>query len=345
MPASLEFLHVKREAIDTIIAKALKLSELSQMAKVEVNLREFMHAAWAKRAKKATKEATSMAKNGSTSASIVAKINKTMAGWAGDIVPTYEKSVRKIYRLGRKVAWKRGTGKIKGKNALAMSTENFSDGTSVIKAAGDVAEVFPGFDVVDEGAVDALNGQNSFWVGEHYAVNVSESIATVVKETIIQHGANRAVAGKVLQKALQKQFGIVNPPGGYTGSSKSYFEGLAANAATTARVSGQLRSFEQLDFTELEVVNPDDERTSPQCRHMNGKVFTVEQARAQMDEVLAADSPDDVKSAQPWLDIGDMKDASPKAGDQGAKDAQALADAGVVLPPYHFRCRTTIDIK
>lgn len=346
MSAKIDLAFAKLELADALVIKALKISELTQMARIETRLREFMHAKWVVRSKKAIARAGSMAEKGKSVEAVVDAINKIMEPWPNDVVPTYKRSVRQVYRLGREVAWKRGTGKITGEQALTFSTENFSGGQTIIKAVDDLpVELFPGFDVIDEQAVQQLNGHNVFWVGEHYNNNVSSSIAGTVRDTMVKEGVSRVVAGEALRIALRKQFGIVNIPGGYTGSSKSYFEGLTANSATVARVAGQVRSFDQLDIVELEVVNPMDKRTSPQCQHMNGKVYTVEQAKTQLGSLMSASNPNDVKTIQPWLNIGEMKAISPKAGFQGKADADALAKIGIALPPYHFRCRTTVDMR
>jgi hypothetical protein len=148
-----------------------------------------------------------------------------------------------------------------------------------------------------------------------------------------------------MAERLSRQFGIVGVPGGFHGSSKSYFEGLVANASTVARVTGQVRSFESLGVKRLVVVNPMDNRTSKICKHMNGKVFTIPQARNQLNADLGAATPEDVKVSHPWLSHKQLKTVSPVAGQVGKADAEALAAANVAMPPYHFRCRTTVDIS
>lgn len=346
MSTRIDHAFARIELIDVIIVKALKVDELTQIARIETRLREFINAKWNERAKKAIKTAVSLTVSGKSVEFVVDNIDKIMAGWSVDVGPTYNRSTTDIYKLGRVVGFKRATGQITGDRALMYTTENFSNEEQVvIKAAGDIdVELLPVFDVIDEGAIAQLNGNNKFWVGRHYNANVSQSIAGTVRDTIVKAGTNRVVAGAALAQTLGRQFGIVNAPGGFTGSSKSYFEGIAANSATVARVSGQVRSFEEADVATLEIINPMDNRTSKICQHMNGKVFTVEQARAQLDAELNAAGPDDIKVVHPWPNIADIKNISPQAGPAGVKDAQELFGNQVTLPPYHFRCRTTVDV-
>lgn len=344
MSAAIDLTFARLELADVIAIKALKVNELAQMARIESRLREYMHAKWAERAKKAKKRAQKLATQGESIETIVGAIDKIMEPWANDVVPIYKRSINQIYRLGREAGWKRASGQIKGDRALMFTTENYSDGETIIKAASPEVELLPMFDVVDQNAVKHLNKQNVFWVGRHYSANVSQSIEDTVRTTMVESGLSGAAAGELLAVELGKQLGKVAVPGGFHGSSKSYFEGLAANSATVARVAGQVRSFEQLDVATLEIVNPMDNRTSKQCQHMNGKVFTVEQARTQLDAEIGAKSPDDVKSIHPWPSMGELKSISPKAGPAGVKDAQELFAHKVTLPPYHFRCRTTVDV-
>jgi hypothetical protein len=345
MSAAIDLAFARLELADLIVIKALKVSELAQMARIEVRLREFMHAKWAIRAKKAIERATKLVKQGESVEKVVDAIDKIMEPWANEVVPTYKQSIRDIYRLGREAGWKRATGQIKGDRALMFTTENYSQGETVIKAApAPEAELLPSFDVFDQNAVKQLNKQNVFWVGKHYSANVAQSISETVRDTMVVTGLGREAAGELLRENLQKQFGKVTVPGGFNGSSKSYFEGLAANSATVARVAGQVRSFEQLDVATLEIVNPMDNRTSKQCQHMNGKVFTVEQARSQLDEEIGAKSPDDIKAIHPWLTMSQLEAISPKPGFAGKADIEELVKSKVVLPPYHFRCRTTVDV-
>lgn len=67
------------------------------------------------------------------------------------------------------------------------------------------------------------------------------------------------------------------------------------------------------------------------CRAMNGKVFSITQAASQRDKLMAAESPENVKQIAAWPTVAQV---------QGKSGGQLTA-AGIVLPPYHFHCRTT----
>lgn len=322
-----------------MVVKALKISELAQMARIETRFQEYASAQWTAHVKSAIAAGARATEQGKSDEKVIALVNSAMSPWAGKVVPVANKATKDIYRLGRVVGWKRAVGKIKGKKALEYMAED------VAKAKGVAAEVFPGFELADEQAIGVLSDHNVYWIGAHYDKHLAETIATTVRDTLVAHGTSRAVAASALKEALAKQFPTIAVPGGYKGSADNYFRGLAANTATVARVFGQVNSFVAFDVIELEVVNPNDDRTSRVCQHMSGKVFTVEQAKTQMDAELSAKDPDEVKKIHPWLKMDELKSISPKAGHIGKADQEALAKAGLPLPPYHFRCRSTVDIR
>ncbi len=80
----------------------------------------------------------------------------------------------------------------------------------------------------------------------------------------------------------------------------------------------------------LRVVATMDEKTTPVCRAMNGKLIAVSDAMIQVDKIINAKSVADVKAAT---------NLNP--------DIKALYDAGTLetvrVPPYHFGCRTIVE--
>ena len=282
-----------------------------------------------------------MARAGKKSKSITAAVRQQMLRFPGTSLPRFEKEVGQIYRLARIAGWRKATKQTKA--SLSYDTPNL---TEIIKAAPAKGfSVLPSFNVVDDAAIEALQDQQVFWLGELYGENVAEGIASTVSETIVEAGTNRRVAGNLIQERLTEQLGHIRTPTGFHGSAAQYFEGVAALAATHARAFGQLTSFDEVGFTTYEIVNPRDSRTCPVCNHVNGKTFTVAQGRSQMESVLDAEDPDAVKAAHPWMTIKQIKAVSPKPGKQPAADSKALAAKGQALPPYHFRCRCAVDVE
>ena len=157
-------------------------------------------------------------------------------------------------------------------------------------------------------------------------------------------GLSPSQAHAAVARATRDALGFVKTPEGYRGTDASYFEGVAANNTTQGRVHGSLQSFVDVGVTRYELVNPGDSRTSRICQHLNGKVYEIDRGVAQAQAVTNARTPKEVKAAHPWRSFAELTAVSPSKGDQGVGDSNALAPSGVAIPPFHFRCRTVIDV-
>jgi len=330
-------------ASDDIIAKAAKISEVAQIARTERRMREYLDAEWEKRAKKATEAAAKMAAQGKTAKQITTAVDKIMNAWAGAIKPVFLKEVDRIYRLARTAGHKKANRQTA--KPLVYDMPKFEKVKKAAKGQQVVAQLLPAFDLVDESAVAALQNHQVFWMGDLYKKGVSPEIAKITRQTMIEAGGDPSKAAKLMKERMKTTFAQVKVPAGFTGTTKQYFEGVAANAATTARVHGQMRSFMSIGITTYTISNPGDQRTCPRCSHMDGKVFTVRQGADQMQSVMSATTPDQVKAAHPWPTESQLKSVSPKPGPQGAADSKALSAANITLPPFHFRCRCTVDVN
>ncbi len=228
------------------------------------------------------------------------------------------------------------------------------------KKGGKFFEVKPSFDLVDAKAIREIKESQLFWVGKHTA-NGSILSGQISKQAmdIVNSGMDRGDAAKIFSDKMAAQFGYDpnaptnNPTGGleipnaWRGSSMSYFEMLGANAVTTARNTGHIRSFQQIGITEYAIVNPEDERTCPSCRFMAGKHFETESAVKRQESILDQEDPEKIKDLHPWdkkKEILSKSGASEKDGHVSKEDSKKLEAAGFSYPPYHGRCRCSVDI-
>lgn len=332
-------------AVDEMIAKVMDLSEVAQMARIETLMRQYLHAEWERHAREAGKAAEAELRKGKGAVTdaeagrVARAVDRVMAGWEEAVGARFADDTAAIYRLARAAGLKKALG-ITGES-LAYSTEPFTaEIRKAIPKGTKLTQILPSFDVTDIQAQDALKTHQLFWIGTHYKDNVSESIAKVTKETIIDAGRNRTVAGAAISKVVTEKLKHVEIPSGWKGTAKQYFEGLAANAATVARAHGQIRSFQEAGVTKYTIVNPMDDRTCPVCSHFDGMTWTVSEAAKQMAKELAAKTPDDVKKAHPWLKLGEIKKLAPTPG----KATVGLMARGQRLPPFHYRCRCAVDV-
>lgn len=327
---------------DIAVAKALRVPEVAQIARIEKTLREYLNKRWEDQGARAIKRAAGRLKGSRKFTKTDAKrFSKSMSvgmeSWATSVVPKVGSELERVYRLARLAGAKRALGRIK--SPLTYDTPHIP-----IKKA-DPPEVFviARFDLVDREAVDGLKGQQAMWIGRHYDAIVREKIDEA-SLLMVEQGVPRKEAGEALARSAHKILRISDPVARYVGTSSQYFEGVVANAVTTARVHGQMRSFAAAEVEEYEITNPLDERTCKVCGHMDGKRFPISDGLKTMEAELDAKKPDDVRAAHPWLSVARMTKISPKSGHTSRRDSAALSRAGFNLPPFHFRCRCTVDI-
>lgn len=221
------------------------------------------------------------------------------------------------------------------------------------KWAAKEAKISFSFSHVDQRAVAAINRHQVFWVGDFYNDKLSRRIRAVSEDVLLRRGLSHKEAGAVLRRTLRREFGIL--PGGktrfaptvparYAGNPDLYFRQVASTAAHQSRTFGTLTAFSEAGVTSYQLINPDDERTGQICQQMSGQVFSVQTGVRQMNRILGAKDPKDVKKIAPWLSGDDIEAAlaGARTGSQQATDR--LAAAGAILPPFHALCRTDIVI-
>lgn len=176
----------------------------------------------------------------------------------------------------------------------------------------------------DEAATDWLTRHHLFWVGTYYDRNVSAALGAQMADGIKQ-GLGREALGNRMAEFWNRYPGVPQRP-------TSYWTGLAANGMNRARNFGLLQSYQDLNIVALRVVAVMDERTSAICREMNGRIIPTQSAIGQRNRMIDATNPEDVKAIAPWVS------AEAIAG----KSVDEIMNLGVIMPPYHWKCRTTV---
>lgn len=344
--ARVDVLHDIVIASDELVAKALMLDEVAQIARLEQRMRELLLGKWRARSREAALAASARVAGGGSAADVHRIVDKAMNKWAPETEPRFSADASKVYRLARKAGAKKASGKTSA--SLSYQTPNFSQELPAAITKAKRRENNPklenSFALLDTAAIADLEQESAIWIGSHYEKNVRSLVRSSVTPSTLK-GLSERKAGEAVKTAISESLKHVSTPGGFRGTDIQYFEGLAANTVTNARVRGQVRSFQEYEVTRLVIVNPNDSRTSLICQHMSGKEFYVSQAVEQMDSLIGVYNPKDVKRLHPWMSFKEMLAVSPKAGLVNDRDARALAASGICLPPYHFRCRTTVDIS
>lgn len=159
-----------------------------------------------------------------------------------------------------------------------------------------------------------------YWIETYYEREVRDQLQETMRD-VLGSGESRLNAGKRLQQELGERVKKDN----------LYWEGLSNHITTRTREFAKVSGYLQAGVTFIEIRAVLDNRTSEICRYMHGRVFKVTDARNIREKLIRTDTPDEIKRVAPWISGGSAK---------RMKTAK-LADEGVILPPYHWNCRTT----
>jgi len=323
--------------VEVAIEHAAAVPEFASMMRMERRLHEAMLGEWTERSNVAIAKMVRAAPATLTPTfleSVPGRLisgfgkswpTKSLKGLMGDVVED-------TYKLAQQVIGKKADGKKGYQKPLVFKV----DASPAIAGA---------FSVLDEEAVAALTDSQVFWLGQHFDATTTDAIRDA--GWIDLAGRSGVEAGEALRRAAEKSFGV----GQFAAHGNAYFDGVAINAATTARVTGSIFEMKDIGITRYRVVSVMDERTTPICEHLDGKLFSVDNAAARMDKILGAGSPDAVKELHPWhphdfLDVLGDEGVDIQVGvSLSTSDSVKTAEAGFGFPPYHFGCRTTVDIE
>ncbi len=193
------------------------------------------------------------------------------------------------------------------------------------KASGLSAQLLDvSFTLTDDTAINWLLNHNTYWIGSYFDKNLSGAIAETVGEGM-QLGLGRDEIGKLLKDFFREYPGVPIKP-------DSYWSGLAGTAMNRSRVFGEVSGFREVGIQELQIIAMGDERTCPICEQLDRKIIPVYRAANQVQRMIAAENPEDVKAIAPWLTANELADLN---HDQ-------MMNRGIILPPFHSNCRCDV---
>jgi len=149
--------------------------------------------------------------------------------------------------------------------------------------------------------------------------------------------------------------------------SSAYWEVVAGAFTGQARSFAQVSSYAEAGIERYRIEAVMDEQTTPTCRFLHGKTFSVGTAVRRFKDVEALERPEDIKAVLPWVrhaldaetgrsvlyvrrgearvPIAEVTRASSAKDDAGAfrsrVDDAGLLELGLGFPPYHGLCRST----
>ncbi len=183
------------------------------------------------------------------------------------------------------------------------------------------------FTLPDMEALDVLRGYTLFWVQNSYTQWLQDEMVEALNEYFTEGRTRIELAARLERFLTSKEPRM-----------QGYFDLLADHNATRIAEIGHITGYERAGVEYAEIVAVLDERTSPICRHLHGRLIPMSALSDQKGRLLDAARRLDMKAAkaaQPML-----SGASEAAVLLEPKTSKIVAQ-GIGMPPYHFRCRTT----
>lgn len=249
-------------------------------------------------------------------------------------------------------------------HTFRVTSEKIVDGTRqrVIEEFGLNIGVRTGAAGTDTGAVVRASNAAANFVRDEYGRR-ADAASNIVRRIVaggIEKGYDRHEIGGQIAAALESQ-GIRR--------SRAYYDMAAGVHMGRVRSFSTLTAYQDAEIERFKFEAVLDELTTAQCRFLHGRSFEVSVALKKIEEVDAAEDPAAVAHVTPWINTGRDENGSEflyvKEADgsrtriaevddsgRGQIDATgkfrphlsdaALSARGVVTPPVHANCRSTI---
>ncbi|MBE3607078.1 hypothetical protein CCAL13119_09090 [Campylobacter sp. RM13119] len=173
------------------------------------------------------------------------------------------------------------------------------------------------FDKLDIRAIEAMRN-NFYWVNQEYNAKFQDRLKDTI-ERVFSGEIPRAQMAQALKDEFKDELK----------QSTSYFEGVGEHIISQNQnisTVNQARKY-GVEYYKVEAVM--DNRTSPICRSMHGRIIPAKHIEKQADNITNAKNMADKKAAAVWKNApyNDRSDKMP---------------SNFGMPPYHFRCRTEL---
>lgn len=253
--------------------------------------------------------------------------------------PRVRKDMEETYRTAKS----RFVGTIKNKRRRAKLLHPISkaNATKINKANITIDEI-------DELTWDQLSKLTLLSTAKRYPA-MEPVIEKLLKEGILDREYNQRQAAELLRRELTRKLGATALKGvdreviaAGQESNTAFFKGLTQTNMNYAENFANVTAMDEAQIDRYVITAIIDNLTSDICLQMDGRTFEVVRAVEYRDRILAAESVEEVKGVAPWRK--DLSEFGLKKGEKltDAKTSDALAQAGLALPPYHFRCRTLV---
>lgn len=188
----------------------------------------------------------------------------------------------------------------------------------------------------DERAIEALSGSTSVFFQPEYERRARGFRDRAQK--IIAAGLDVGYGRREIAADLHEEFRG-------TAIAEAYWETAASVHVARARSFSSAFSYAEAGVESYRWVAINDSRTTPLCAALDGMVFSVKGALDAFDELEDAKDLDEMKQKlAPFgrvLEGGQIELSSGELLDPDAT-AEEFQEAGIHMPPAHYRCRSTV---
>jgi SPP1 gp7 family putative phage head morphogenesis protein len=210
------------------------------------------------------------------------------------------------------------------------------------------------FSALDRRVIQHIVGSAANFVRDEYGRRVDEfgERARQVVADGLAEGLGRDDIAAKLEKAARASL-IQRSP--------FYWETATASFIGRGRSYTEVAGYAEAGIERYQIVAVLDEVTTPVCRWLHGKTFSVRSALDRFAKVEAADEPEAVKRLTPWIreraagerrilyvdhasgrhDVAVLRrNVGGAAAFRALRGDDGLADLGLSFPPYHGLCRS-----
>ncbi|MGP1450311.1 MAG: hypothetical protein ACTTJS_04210 [Wolinella sp.] len=173
------------------------------------------------------------------------------------------------------------------------------------------------FDTIDIEAISSMR-KGFYWLGRDYNDNLQEQL-----KDIIEASFKGEIPINELASYLKGEFSDIIK------ANEHYFQGVAEHITLQAQNMAMVSEGEKAGVEHYQIMALLDNRTTPICRSMHGRIIKAPHLKRQASAILNAKSLSAKKAAAAW-----RKDPYIGASDK--------LEPNFGLPPYHFGCRTEV---
>jgi hypothetical protein len=218
--------------------------------------------------------------------------------------------------------------------SLAECEHSFDDLFSVVEAtvgASIVAAVAAGEGLISENILRGVPSRaqvirgmiqsTKYYTNEFFNTQVVPAMVKEIDKVLLGTSTFGKPNFRSVQTIMEKRLRTV-----------PYWRVVANAAASRSFHYGYLKAAQFQGMTAFRFEAVIDDVTSQICSNLDGTVWNIADAVNLVERTAKAEDPEEVKALQPWLTWNDIKDLDPTA----------LRDLGVMVPPLHGNCRSTI---